>query len=198
MSIVLAIFGSAFAGLTAQAAAPAAEVVREMNLARQDPAGYAAFLEDMRGSYRGREGTRALEEAIRYLRSATPRAPFVLSPGISKAAADHCTAQAGGGMSHRGRGGSNAGDRMNRYGRWGGRWGENLSCGRPSARAIVIALIIDDGLPSRKHRENIFNAGFNFAGAAIGPHARFRTICSMAFAGHYVEDGAHDALVARN
>ncbi len=175
-------------------------VVREMNLARQQPAHYAAILEDRRATYRGKEGSRALEEAIRFLRSTPARNPLVFSRGMARAAADHCAEQAGGGMSHRGRGGSTTGDRLNRYGKWSGRWGENLSCGRTSAREIVVALIIDDGLPSRKHRANIFHPEFNYAGAAIGRHARYRTICSMEFAGGYAEDEQPrgDTLVARN
>ncbi len=170
-----------------------------MNLARQQPAQYAAHLEARRGNYRGKEGTRAIEEAIRFLRSTPPRQPLAFSPGMSRAAVDHCAEQAGGGMSHRGRGGSTTGDRLNRYGQYSGSWGENLSCGRPSAREIVMALIIDDGLSSRKHRKNIFNPQFNYAGAAMGAHARFRTICSMEFAGGYAEgESRSDTLVARN
>ena len=181
-------------------ATPASEVVREMNLARRKPAQYAAYLERRRETYRGKEGTRALEEAIRFLRGAAPRQPFILSPGMSRAAADHCAEQARGGMSHRGRSGSSTGDRLNRYGKWSGRWGENLSCGLSSAREIVMALIIDDGLPSRKHRANIFNPDFNYAGAAMGSHAQYRTICSMEFAGRYSErcPAASETLVARN
>jgi uncharacterized protein YkwD len=65
---------------------------------------------------------------------------------------------------------------------------------------VVLALIIDDGLPARKHRKNIFNPNYNFAGAAFGRHARFGTMCSMDFAGGYAERGeaAVDTLVARN
>ncbi len=50
-------------------------------------------------------------------------------------------------------------------------------------REIVLALIIDDGLRSRKHRKNIFNPAFNFAGAAVGFHPQYRTVCSIDFAG---------------
>ena len=78
--------------------------------------------------------------------------------------------------------------------------GENVSYGKASAREVVLALIIDDGQPARKHRKNIFNPNFNVAGAAFGPHARFGTVCSMDFAGGYAERGetAADTLVARN
>lgn len=103
-------------------------------------------------------------------------------------------------MSHKGRGGSTTGDRINRYGTWSGTWGENLSCGRNGARETVMALIIDDGLRSRKHRANIFNPNFNYAGAAVGSHATYRTICSIEFAGGYAERGQPDreTLIARN
>ena len=185
-------------------------VVREMNLARQNPAQYATYLEEMRGQFNGnllvrpgripfrtKEGVKAVDEAIRFLRSASPRQPLVYSPGMSRGAADHCAAQARGGMSHSA--GGNTGARIGRYGQWSGSWGENISCGRQSAREIVIALIIDDGLRSRKHRDNIFNPNFNYAGAATGPHAQYRTICSTAFAGGYAENGrSGDALYARN
>ena len=189
-----------------------AAVVQEMNLARQNPALYATFIEEWRGQMQGnllvrpgriplrtKEGIRGLDDAIRFLRSTAPQAPLAFSSGMSRAAADHCAGQAGGGMSHNGRDGSNTGDRINRYGMWSGTWGENLACGRSSAREIVMALIIDDGLRSRKHRKNIFSTSFNYAGAAVGPHAQYRTICSIAFAGGYTElGGANQSLVARN
>jgi uncharacterized protein YkwD len=177
-------------------------VVREMNLARQNPTLYATYIEELRTHFQGnlivqpgrvpfrtKEGVRALDEAIRFLRSTSPQAPLTFSPGMSRAAADHCAEQSGGGMSHTGRGGSNTGERINRYGFWSGTWGENLSCGRQGARETVIALIVDDGLRSRKHRANIFSPKFGYAGAAIGSHAQYRTICSIEFAGGYVEQG---------
>lgn len=188
-------------------------IVREMNLARQNPTVYASFIEELRGNFQGnilirpgrvplrtKEGTRALDDAISFLRSTSPQLPLTFSPGMSRAAADHCAEQALGGMSHSGRGGTNTGDRINRYGAWSGTWGENLSCGRITAREIVMALIVDDGLGSRKHRKNIFSSNFNYAGAAVGPHATYRTICSIEFAGGYVERNQQtsETLVARN
>ena len=72
-------------------------------------------------------------------------------------------------------------DRMNRHGTWSTLWGENISYGKAIARDVVTALIIDDGLRSRKHRKNIFNPAFNYAGAAFGPHARYHIVCSIDF-----------------
>jgi uncharacterized protein YkwD len=188
-------------------------VIRELNLARQNPALYATFVEELLGRMDGNvmvlpgrtriritEGTRALDEAIRFLRSAQPQAALALSPGMSRAAADHCADQASGGFGHAGRDSSHADGRIARYGTFGGCWGENISYGKATARDVVLALIIDDGLPARKHRSNIFNPNFNFAGAAFGRHARFGTVCSMDFAGTYTERGQSrvGTLVARN
>jgi hypothetical protein len=71
-------------------------VIRELNLARQNPALYATFVEELRGrmsgnvmvlpghtrirTKEGTEGTGALDKAIRFLRSAQPQAPLALSP----------------------------------------------------------------------------------------------------------------------
>ncbi len=188
-------------------------VIREMNLARQNPALYATFVEELRTSMNGnlmvlpgrtkirtKEGTAALDEAIRFLRSAQPLGPLNLSRGMSHAAADHCADQASGGFGHAGRDSSRGDGRIARYGTFGGCWGENISYGKATARDVVLALIIDDGLPARKHRANIFNPNFKFAGAAFGRHARFGTVCSMDFAGTYSERGesSADTLVARN
>ena len=177
-------------------------LVREMNLARQNPAQYATYIEQLRAHFDGnyivypngtpvrtKEGVRALDDAIRFLRHARPEAPLAFSPGISRACADHCADQVGGRMGHDGSDRSNPGARISRYGEWGGGWGENLAYGKMNSRDIIMALIVDDGLPARKHQKNIFNPKFNVAGAAFGPHARLRTVCSIDFAGAYAEKG---------
>jgi uncharacterized protein YkwD len=88
---------------------------------------------------------------------------------------------------------------MNRHGTWSVLWGENISYGKAIPRDVVIALIIDDGLRNRKHRKNIFNPAFNYAGAAFGPHARYGIVCSIDFAGGYAESATNSgSLVARN
>lgn len=213
LSMLTALIAQTQSSFASSGEVSASAVVREMNLARTNPSAYARFVEDMRTHFRGnllvlpgrtalrtREGVAALDEAIRFLRNARPQPPLTVSPGMCQAAADHCADQASGGRGHDGSDRSSPGDRLSRYGRWTARWGENVSYGKSSAREIVLALIVDDGLKGRKHRKNIFSPDFGYAGAAYGPHARYRSVCSIEFAGGFLERGSTrtETLVARN
>jgi uncharacterized protein YkwD len=179
----------------------AAAIIREMNLARQNPSLYARFIEQTRQNYSGavyllpgnvrlrtHEGVRALDDAIQFLRHAKPQPPLALSPGLCLAAADHCREQAGGATGHCGSHRSDPGNRISRYGVLSQGWAENIAYGRNTAREIVLALIVDDGVRGRGHRKNIFNPTYNVAGAAYGPHARFGSVCSIDFASGYTEN----------
>ena len=77
--------------------------------------------------------------------------------GLCSAAADRCREQAGGVVGHHGCDGSDAGSRISRYGVVAQGWAENIAYGQRSARAIVVALIVDDGMRGRDHRRNIFS-----------------------------------------
>ena len=76
-------------------------IIREINIARQNPTLYANFLEQIRQNYAGRvrlmpgrlpvctqEGVHAVDEAIRFLRHARPFPALALSPGLCSAVAD--------------------------------------------------------------------------------------------------------------
>ena len=173
----------------------AAAVVREINRARENPNLYATFVAESRPFHMIEHG-RAVDEAVRFLRKTRPLPALSVSPGMSRAAADHCAEQVDGQLGHDGNNRSSPGDRISRYGSWSATWGENISYSRRTAREVVLALIIDDGVRGRGHRKNIFNPKFNVAGAAFGPHARYRTVCTIDFAGGYAERA--DALVAKN
>lgn len=180
---------------TDQEQVSAAAVLREINLARENPSLYATFVAEARPFHMIERG-HAVDEAVRFLKKARPLPQLVLSAGMSRGAADHCSEQIEGQVGHDGADRSSPGDRISRYGTWSATWGENISYGQKTARGIVLTLIIDDGVRSRGHRKNIFNPKFNYAGAAFGPHARYRTVCSIDFAGGYAERA--EALVARN
>ncbi len=170
-------------------------VLRELNLARQNPSLYAEFVAEARPHFMIEHG-RSVDEAVRFLKKTRPLPPLTLSQGLSHAAADHCADQIAGQLGHEGGDRSHGGERISRYGSWTTTWGENISYSRKTAREVVVALIIDDGTRSRGHRKNIFNPKFNYAGAGFGPHARYRTVCTIDFAGGYAERA--EQLVAKN
>jgi uncharacterized protein YkwD len=176
-------------------------VVNEMNLARTSPKEYLSLLEQFKKYYDGKllklpgetpiltkEGTSAVVEAIRSLRSQKPVSPLSPSKGMTLGAKDHIRdLRTLGASQHKGSDGSETWDRVNRYGTWQKIIGENISFGHNKARNIVMTLMIDDGVPNRGHRKNIFNPGFRLVGVACGDHPAYRTICVITFAGGYRE-----------
>jgi uncharacterized protein YkwD len=177
------------------------DIVRELSLARTDPAQYALFVEEWGQYYDGKlrklpgrvpiktkEGLRAVREATRFLESVEPLPGLRLSKGMSRGARDHVRGMGpSGATGHKGRDGSNTGDRVNRYGKWQKRVGENIAYGGGAGRELVIRLIIDDGVRGRGHRKNIFDPEFLVVGVASGPHDKYGTMSVITFAGDYLE-----------
>lgn len=60
---------------------------------------------------------------------------------------------------------------------------ENLSFGWPSAKEIILQMIIDDGVPSRGHRTNLLSGNYERVGIAVGKHKTFQCICAIEFWG---------------
>jgi len=178
-------------------------VVAEVNLARTDPKQYATFIREWRQYYDGKlrktpgrnavrttEGVSALDEAIAFLESAQPVQPVIRSKGMSEGARDHVDDSGpAGDIGHRGSDDSSVGDRVNRYGTWQRRVGENISYGGKDARELVMRLIIDDDVADRAHRTNVFAPDFRYIGVAFGYHATYGTMCVMTLAAGYVEEG---------
>ena len=177
-------------------------VVRELNLARQNPKKYASFLERQKPYYVGKhikrpgkttvitsEGVSAVNEAIRFLRSVKPVSALKPARGMSLGARDHVRDQGPTGrVGHRSSDGSQFDDRIKRYGSSSGIIGENIAYGSQTAREIVLGLIIDDGVPNRGHRKNIFSPHFRVVGVACGYHLIYRTMCVITFAGRYKDN----------
>jgi len=176
-------------------------VVSEINMARGAPKDYASILEQSRKYYDRKalrlpgepplltkEGVGAVVEAIRFLHATKSVSPLTPSKGMSSGAKDHVVDQGSSGATqHRGGDGSQAWDRVNRYGTWEKSIGENIAYGSDKARSIVMFLIVDDGISDRGHRKNIFNRDFRVIGVACGHHATYRTVCVITFAGGYKE-----------
>lgn len=186
------------------------EVLREINLARTQPQKYAAFLEAVRPLYvkdsqqapgwqtthtqGGRttilshEGRRAVDEALAFLRAAKPLPALTLSRGMSLGARDHVATQGPTGRTgHKGPDGSAPAERINRYGQWQERMSENISYGIDNARDMIVGLLIDDGIPERGHRKNIFDTRARVLGVSCGAHATTQIMCVTTFAAGYQE-----------
>lgn len=177
------------------------EVVREHNLARTKPQEYIGFLEDYARGFSGNlhiakdgtrtrthEGTKAIDEAITFMRQQRPVGVLRPSLGMSAGAAMHAAEQAKTGETgHAGRDGRTHGSRVNRYGEWQAKTGENIHYGDGSARDLVMRLIVDDGVPSRGHRTNIFLDSFRVIGVGCDAHPKYRQSCVLTYAAAFEE-----------
>jgi len=181
------------------------DLLDEINLARTDPGSYMSYLKDLKRRYAGKrihlegnyvihtkEGVRAVDEAYQDLRDTNPMPPLKWSNGMSLGAMDHVAEQGlTGATGHQSDDGHQPWDRINRYGTGRGVIAENIAYGKLSARMMVLGFIIDDGIPDRGHRKNIYNPEFRYAGVACGDHGKFGIMCVIDFAGHYVEKGGN-------
>jgi uncharacterized protein YkwD len=178
------------------------EILDEMNLARTEPQKYAAFVEEYKKYYDGNrlmipgrkkalvtnDGVAAVDEAIKFLRAQQPLPAFEVSKGVSSAAADHAKDLATSGINgHKGSDGSLPNARVDRYGRWEGAIGETLVYELSPARQVIIALIIDDGVPTRGHRRNIFDPNYKITGISVSDPLSFGSKCVIDYVGGFKE-----------
>jgi uncharacterized protein YkwD len=189
---LLPTFASAAQGGFAQ------QMLAETNLARTAPQRYLGYLLDLRRQYQGKsylmpgtmttfvatsEGVAALDEAVRFLQKQKPLPALSWSPGLAASAGELVKDEGvSGEVGHTGRQSGGVRQRIERHGTWTTRIAENIGYGPDTARLMTMQLLIDDGVPDRGHRKNIFTSAFRLAGAECGPHPSYQNMCVMDFA----------------
>jgi uncharacterized protein YkwD len=179
------------------------EIIVELNRVRANPSAYAAELQTFRPYYEGNllkipgsipiqtvEGVKAVDEAVQFLRSISPMPSLSRSAGMSRSAREQVNDQGPKGtIGHNSSDGSDPFSRIARYGTAQGRQAETISYSESTAQGVVRQLIVDDGVPSRGHRQIILNPQLGAVGVACGYHARYGTMCVMDYATAYIERG---------
>ena len=160
------------------------EVLAEINRARQSPADYADTLREVFGnmdasgvySRRARrvatsEGRAAVDEALRFLSAATPVPPLRMATCLNLAAARHAKAKGStGNYGHLGATGRNPSERASFLASRPVGCSENIAYAYEDVAEMVAALIVDDAVPSRGHRNNIFDPRMKSFGSGRAAH----------------------------
>ncbi len=177
-------------------------VVREITKIRMFPREYAKYLRALGTRFEGtlwrlrdhvpirtNEGRQAVLEAAEFLERVQPIPGVVgFSEGLHAAAWELVAEQGPSGQTgHLGVNGSTFGERIRRQGQPGALIGEVINYGRETPRMTVIELVIDDGVPDRGHRKNLFNADFRVAGAAVGEHKGYGSMTVVDLADAFTE-----------
>jgi uncharacterized protein YkwD len=175
-----------------------AEVLAALNTARSQPAAAASWLEQLLPRFSGNrltrpnwptvqtvEGAAAVREAISVLRGQTPVGVLTRDASLAHAARDHAFDQSQtGATGHTGSDGSTTLTRVARYGAWKVSVNENIDYAPMLVgREVIESLLMDDGVPDRGHRRNIFDATSRVVGIACGPHPRYTATCVIVQAG---------------
>ena len=159
-------------------------VIEEMNYARTKPKEYVTQrLSPKYSTNQSESYLAALDEVIDRMNRMNPLPELESASGLTKCAKEWVKVSGPKGFIGHDR---NIASRFKKYCTYA-TLGENCSYGYPTAEEIVIGLLIDDGVEGRGHRENILSAAFTHAGAAIGTHKKYKTMCCIDFASHYTE-----------
>ncbi|MDD4849012.1 MAG: CAP domain-containing protein [Bacteroidales bacterium] len=161
------------------------DVVLEMNMARTDPAAYAEQYIKPHWSIP------AARECYYQMIKTKPMGILQPCKGISQAAKVHAEdCRKHNFFKHEGSDNSSFTDRMERFGTYQGQAAENMSAGydNNNSRNIVVQLLIDDGVPSRGHRNTILNFDLFVVGVACGMHPEYQFMCVMDYATEFIEE----------
>jgi len=145
-------------------------LLREHNLVRRNPKGYAEqYIKPLL-----KDGDADEQECYDALMGTPAMEPLSLYDGLMQSAQwfaeDHAVS---GKVGHNSSNGEAFHERIRRFSPKLSGCGENCAYGeRKSVRELVIDLLIDKGIPSRGHRHNILGAQYNMLGVGYYKHEK--------------------------
>jgi hypothetical protein len=172
-------------------------VLTEHNRLRQDPKSYIPILESKLkkfdekvlvrpgdSSIITKEGPQAYHEAIAFLSSQKPLEALTFDERLGDSCLDHVNDIGPKGLvSHESTTGKSLSDRIEVYSEWDTSCAENVELGGKTGEDVIVSLLVDDGIPSRGHRLNLFNQEFKYLGVACGNHRVYGAITVLNYAG---------------
>lgn len=174
-------------------------VIRAINKIRTDPKSFIPFVKKYAREFNGmltpvacryrpssvrtREGLAAVKEALRFLSKQKPVCALKHAKILQAAARDHTRDQGPvAATGHTGTDGKDHNVRIARHGR-AKYTGECVAYVQTDVSArIVMLLVIDDGVPDRGHRRDIFDPKYKFVGVGCGPHLKMQQQTTINFA----------------
>ena len=129
------------------------------------------------------EGINAWEEAEKALEEQPTRKELEWSEGLTLAAQDHCIdMETSGRGGHIGTDGSQAPERVERYGKLDGGIGETIAYGKYSGEDFMLHLYIDDGKLRRGNRFSITSPEYRQTGIAYCKHNVYEGVLVILYA----------------
>ena len=195
------------------------ELLKWHNQMRTDPKSFIEELEAFNKTFSGKqvtikigekdvtlntnEGTKPVTELIEFLKEQEPLEPLSMNEALRNASCLHVQDQGlAGEEGHKSTNGSTFAERMREghLNRPGFLLAENIAYGSSDAKSALLTLAIDDGVPSRGHRKNIFAAHFRQVGICNGKHKLLQHMAVLIYRGktakEFGPDGKKDTASA--
>ena len=117
-----------------------------------------------------RNNSTYVKSLIETLEKGESQKPFYPDKRLFEAAEFHAIDMGETGMTgHTSSDGSSFGTRLRQFGTWSG-IAENCSYAVSEPLAIILQLLIDDGVPSLGHRRTMLNSSYSYVGVAVREH----------------------------
>lgn len=161
------------------------QVITELNKIRTNPKSYITSLNEYISWFDGnilnkpgseyeietKEGAEAYKDAIEFLKKQKPQKALVFDEEVTKASQSHADdiGQTNG-MSHIGSDGKDNYQRLSEYIDWETFLAECIDFGGTTGKEVIIALLVDDGVPEKDHRLSIFSKEAQNFGVGVAYH----------------------------